>query len=351
MRKVILSVICTLFAMGVTAQSAVLPVRDESMKSNPVLGYFLPRTILKVEVEATRTIKKKGPYAAEARRYLGTSAAIQQNEEVWTINEIRVILDSEPDVGNQYKIFASKKSDAILLSLTETGILRGINLPFSSETKEEQQSSTTGEKDKKKERVISPLFVSNYMIKEEYDSLKKSGAATVFDQINTLRETRMNILSQSNEVLHDGSAVKAYLTEIDKKESELMALFNGREQREIVEKTFIVYPDRDMVNQGIFYFSDKQGFSDSGEVIKITLKKRVVSVKALTVDKKKPGFAYRIPALADAEITGDNKLFWKGEFSVAQLGRVTYFPAGMFNKNNVKALFDTKSGALLQIWK
>ena len=350
MRKVILSGICTLFAMGVTAQSAVLPVRDESMKSNPVISYFLPRTVLKVEVEATKTIKRKGPYAADACRYFGISAGIQQNEETWTINEIRVIQDSEPDVGNQYKVFASKTADAVLLSLTESGILKGINLPF-ADTNEEQQSAPAGEKDKKKERAERVAFVSNFIIKEEYDSLKKSGAATAFEQINTLRETRMNILSQSNEVLQDGGAIKAYLIEIDRKEGELMALFNGKEQREIVEKTFIVFPDRDMVNQGIFYFSDKQGFSDSGELIKISLKKRVVSVKANYIDKKKPGFAYRIPALADIEITGDNKLFWKGEMSVAQLGRVTYFPAGLFNKSDIKALFDTKSGALLQLGK
>ena len=350
MKKVILSGIYLFLAMGIIAQTAVMNVKDsEAMKDEPVASYFLPRTILKIEVEATKTVRKAGPYSAEARKYLGVPAQIQQNEEVWTINNIRVRQESEPDAGNQYKVYASVNSNAALLTLTETGILKGINLPasFLSDAKEKWSSER---EEKKAEKPADLSFISNFIIKDE-DAEKKPNAAVVFDQINTLRDTRLHILSQSNDVLQDGSAIEVYLREIDKREAELTALFHGKEWKEIVKKTFTVYPDKEMTNQTVFNFSEKQGFSDSGDAIKMTLKKRNTGDKTIFSGKGKTGFVHRIPALVDIEITGNETVFWTGETTVAQLGRLAYFPVGFFDKNDVKALFDTKSGALLQVGK
>lgn len=350
MKKVILSGIYLFLAMGIIAQTAVMNVKSsEAMKDDPVASYFLPRTILKIEVEATKTVRKAGPYAAEARRYLGVPAQIQQNEEIWTISKIRVRQESEPDAGNQYKVYASINSNAALLTLTETGILKGINLPASfSLDANDKQSSEREEKEVENPAALS--FISNFIVKDD-DSEKKPNAAVIFDQINALRDTRLHILSQSNDVLQDGSAVEAYLREIDKREAELTALFHGKERKEIVKKTFTVYPDKETKDQTIFYFSEKQGFSDSGDAIQMMLKKRNMGDKTIFPEKGKIGFVYRIPALVDIEITGNETVFWTGKISVAQLGRLAYFPIGFFDKNNVKALFDTKSGALLQIGK
>ena len=356
MKKVFLSGIYLFLAIGIIAQTAVLNVKEvELMKDEPVATYFLPRTVLEVKATAVKTIRKAGPYSAEARKYLGTPAEIQQDEEIWTINKVEVRQKSEPDQANQYKVYAAINSNAALLTLTGTGILKGINLPFSFSSKAENDRwwNETPEKKEKKageEKPSGSLFISNFSIKEN-DSDKKTEAAVVFDQINSLRETRMNILLQSNDVLQEGSAVEAYLREIDKREGELTALFKGVERKEAVEKTFIVYPDKEMTNQEIFRFSEKQGFSDSGNAVTITLKKRETGDKPVFSGKGKTGFVYRVPALTKVEITGNKTALWTGEMNIAQLGRLAYLPAALFDKNDVKAVFDTKSGALLQVGK
>ncbi len=359
MRKIILSGVYLFLAAGLFAQTAVLNVKDnsESMKDDPVATYFLPRTVLEIEVEVTKIIRKAGPYAGDAIKYLGAPAGIQKDEEFWKISKIKVKQKSEPDAGNQFKVYANTNSNATLLSLTETGILKGINLPspFSSKAKKEGRNSNKSEKKKgKKEKsgksASSSLFISDFVIKEG-GTEKKADAAIAFDQINTLREARLNILSQNNDVLQKGSAVKAYLSEIDKREKELTALFNGKERKEVVKKTFTVYPDKEITKQDLFRFSEKQGFSDSGNPVTITLKKKETGAKTVFPGKSKTGFVYRMPALVDVEISGDKTVLWSGAISIAQLGRLAYLPVGFFDKNDVKALFDTKSGAILQIVK
>ena len=348
MKKTILSGIYLFLTSVIIAQTAVLNVKETSaMKEEPVAGYFLPRTVLEIEVEATKIIRKAGPYATDARKYLGTPAEIQQNEEIWTINKIDVKQKSEPDAGNQYKVYAAAKSNAAFLSLTETGILRGINLPFSFSAEEKEGRRLNATWKKKPEGKKSSSFISNFIVKEE-GAEKKTDAAIASDQINSLREVRSDILLQHNDVLH-GRAVEAYLQEIDKREGELVALFNGKEQKETVKRTFIVYPDKEMTNQEIFRFSEKQGFSDSGSAVTITLKKRDVGNKTILSGKDKPGFVYRTPALTEIEIARDKTVFWTGLVNIAQLGKLAYLPAGFFDKNDVRAAFDTKSGALLQI--
>ncbi len=347
MKKIILPGICLFLTSVIVAQTAVLNVKEKgSMKEEPVATYFLPRTVLEVEVEATKITRKSGPYSTDARKYLGAPADIRQDEEIWTITKIDVKQNSEPDAGNQYKVYATAKSNAGFLSLTETGILRGINLPFSFLPGEKNNKDARRKKSKIKNKKsnISP-FVSNFIISED-SAESESDAAAAFEQINSLREVRQDILLQHNDVLH-GKAVKHYLREIDKRENELIALFNGKEQKETVKRTFIVYPDREMTNQEVFRFSEKQGFSDSGNPVTITLKKRLLDNKQSSSAK---GFVYRIPALTDVEITGNKVTFWTGVINISQLGKLAYLPAGFFDKD-VKAVFDPRSGALLQVGK
>jgi len=75
------------------------------------------------------------------------------------------------------------------------------------------------------------------------------------------------------------------------------------------------------------------------------LKKRVTGDRQSASGK---GFVYRVPALTDVEITGNKVTFWTGVINISQLGRLTSLPAGFFDKD-VRAVFDSQSGALLQI--
>lgn len=52
--------------------------------------YSLPLTELKIEVTATRTVQKAGPYWQYAKKYIGTDRVIREDAENWTISSVDV---------------------------------------------------------------------------------------------------------------------------------------------------------------------------------------------------------------------------------------------------------------------
>lgn len=59
MNKLLLSCISLCIASSVAAQSAVVSAKDkESAKDEPVASYYLPKTVIEIEVETTHKVFK-----------------------------------------------------------------------------------------------------------------------------------------------------------------------------------------------------------------------------------------------------------------------------------------------------
>jgi hypothetical protein len=346
---------------AVSAQSLVVSVKNrEQQKEDAVAYYALPKNYVEVSVIAKKTVRKVGPFAGATRRLFGKDPKVSGDSELWSIENVTMVRKSEPDANQQYKVYAPFTSNACLVSLSSSGVIGGVNsasvvaLPEGKCMKRGCCSAVA---------EVEPAFVSNYRYKEvdepeqeANDSVvvvKKKPELTdaefVYEEINRLRKMKMDILLQDAEVLQD-RGVSAYMEEIEKTEAELYALFDGKEASFMVRKTFVFYPDKEG-NIEVFRFSEREGFSDSGEPVLATVNRRYSGIKQDAAENSKSGFVYRQPAVVSVEIKQGKKSFCSESMEVAQLGSLMKLPAGLFDKSDFKAEFDVETGALIKLSK
>ena len=80
------------------------------------LIYSLPQTHLDIEVVATKTIQKAGPYYRYAEKYLGIPGAITQDSEAWSLTSVKATPYGLPDPAEQYLMqFKSGSNGYIVL--------------------------------------------------------------------------------------------------------------------------------------------------------------------------------------------------------------------------------------------
>lgn len=354
MRKLILPVFA-LYATVATAQNAVVSVKDKetNSKDDVVASYYLPKTIFDIEVEAVNKSFKAGPYASDAKRYFGTNADLQ-DKDTWEIKSIRLKSHAEPDPAQHYKVYAAFGSNGSLVSLTEKGILRGVNLSLAmNNSKEAAPSFNNHQKGERRHHMGKEAknhntgFKTNFKYKENDSTPDVSDAKFAYDLINSLRMAKADLLQQNGEDVKD---IKAYLNSIDQEEKALSELFYGKEVVEEKRMTFSFAPDKEGANQEVCKFSARNGFSESSESISITIKKKGSNSRVSNASGK-TGYVYRVPATADVEIKHGKNTLWKGTVDIPQLGVTENLPTGFFDKNDLKALFDKETGALLQISK
>jgi hypothetical protein len=344
---------------AVSAQSLVVSVKNrEQQKEDAVAYYALPKNYVEVSVIAKKTVRKVGPFAGATRRLFGKDPKVSGDSELWSIENVTMVRKSEPDANQQYKVYAPFTSNACLVSFSSSGVISGVNsasvvaLPEGKCMKRGCCSAVA---------EVEPAFVSNYRYKEvdepeANDSVvvvKKKPELTdaefVYEEINRLRKMKMDILLQDAEVLQD-RGVSAYMEEIEKTEAELYALFDGKEVSFMVRKTFVFYPDKEG-NIEVFRFSEREGFSDSGEPVLATVNRRYSGIKQDAAENSKSGFVYRQPAVVSVEIKQGKKSFCSESMEVAQLGSLMKLPAGLFDKSDFKAEFDVETGALIKLSK
>lgn len=362
MRRLIVLGMSVAAAASVSAQSLVVSVKNrEQQKEDAVAYYALPKNYVEVSVIAKKTVRKVGPFAGAMKRLFGKDPKVSGNSELWSIEDVTMVRKSEPDANQQYKVYAPFTSNACLVSLSSSGVISGVNsasavaLPDGKRVKRGCCSA-------KAEKELE--FVSNYRYKEvdEPEQEANDSAAAVvkkkpeltdaefvYEEINRLRKIKMEILLQDAEVLQD-RGVSAYMEEIEKTEAELYALFDGKEASFMVCKTFTFYPDKEG-NIEVFRFSEREGFSDSGEPVSATVNRRYSGIKQDAAEHSKSGFVYRQPAVVSVEIKHGKKSFCSESMEVAQLGSLMKLPAGLFDKSDFKAEFDVETGALIKLSK
>lgn len=351
MKKLLLSALA-LCATAATAQNAVVSVKDKetNSKDDVVASYYLPKSVFDIEFEVVNNKFKAGPYAGDAKRFFGTNAD-NQDKENWEIKNVRIKRRTEPDPAQHYKVYAAYGSTGSLVSLTADNILRGVNLPlgFDKRTNEKPQPNFTTNgrhKGQHRERTYNKEFKTNFKYKENDSVPDKGDAKFAYDLINSLRMTKADFLQQNGDDVKD---VKAFLNSLENEEQELLELFYGKNYKEPSCKTIAFSPDKEG-NLEVCKFSARNGFAETSESINITIKKKSSSSK-VSNSSGKTGYVYRVPAMADVEIKQGKNTLWKGTLEIPQLGTTENLPANFFDKNDLKALFDSETGALLQISK
>ncbi|MEI6274389.1 MAG: DUF4831 family protein [Prolixibacteraceae bacterium] len=357
----LLLIVCAATQMTVSAKDDKKKSPSELAAISGGVVYALPRTGIKIEVEADQEILVHGPYFAFAQKYLGINDVPKVDEENWTITNIRMDTFGDPDPAAVYK---ATGSTATLLSLSEEGIMIGINSGVKPEAG----------------KVITNVFpmrpsttpnewneLSMHSFLAEKDSTKKSGsnfktfeekAAEAAADIVKYRKRKASILAaKDDKFLPDGEAYKTMITGLNKIIDDYVALFTGRKLHRLHHFSFEVVPDGKIGKALVaFRFSTTAGVlpvsNVSGKPIMLELepnselKQKIEST--VTPEITTSGIYYRIPVVTQVRLLNGSDILARATMNIAQFGIITGLSDGLLNGEYSIEFYPT-TGAIRRI--
>ena len=321
------------------------------------LIYSLPQTHLDIEVVATKTIQKAGPYYRYAEKYLGIPGAITQDSEAWALTSVKATPYGLPDPAEKYLMQFKSGSNGYIV-LDENGLLLSINTDPVIDT-----IVPTAPKAKNK----APLDNNEYAKVFSEELLMSASTAKMAEvaakQLYRIRESRLNLVTgEVDELPADGESFKLIMQQLDEQEAALTALFMGTTQTETVVKHIDYIPVEEVTNEVVFRISDLYGIVNaenlSGTPVYLTLK--ITEEGQLPIDNKgnikqmpKNAVAYAIPGKAEITLSNEGKTLFKENLPIAQFGVIFGLDPSIFTdkKNPSCATFYPQTGAIRQIGK
>lgn len=363
-----IAIILFLVVPACQSQRPLTVTHVRSLDFNPGsegLFYVLPRTVVTVDVTVTRVQQVPGPYAEFAMRHLGLQNVIRQPATHYEVSEITINSYSEPDPNQFYFVqipAPSGKSKQLYLSLSESGLIQSINMPFNSqeflrgidETREFgyygsdatfnffMDSNLQERIDTILERVrVDTLTVERQTLRRSMvEKSPEVRAKEVADFILEVRDKRFEIINGYAEVPYSKEALEYMFTELSRMEEDYLQLFKGiRAKSQIHYRyTFIPDPDRSTSPQTLFHFSEREGVLPEGKrdgtPITISTERNEATRQLSTFvnrntspDKPVNGFFYRIPEHANVVIRTGNTVRANARLLINQFGVVTNLPA------------------------
>jgi hypothetical protein len=328
-----------------------LSAKDDKKKSASELAaieggvtYALPRTVIRIEVDAEQEVLVHGPYFAFAQKYLGINNAPKADGENWVLTGVRMDAYGEPDPSAVYRAIGST---AALLSLTEDGVIAGIN---SDEKQEASKILTSIFPFKSSENATLWTDLSMHSFLTEKDSTKKAGnnfksleekAAEAASDIVKYRKRKASIMAgKDDKFLPDGDAYQVTGVELEKIINSYVELFAGKRVVKQHHLSFEVTPDNKNGKALVaFRFSPNAGVlpasNVSGKPIMLELepnselKQKIEAVQ--TTETTTKGVYYRIPVVTQARLLNGSDVLAQAKLSIAQFGVVTPMSDGLLN--------------------
>lgn len=272
------------------SQYKVIKITDSISKYPIEKGFFytLPQNYLVIHLQVTKTNKYKGPFSDYSDKLLGLSS-IQDNQTIYSINNIDLSLGYEPDLSQQYFVcFPKKVNKSIYYQFSKNGLL--LNKPNC--TKKEEllpiQISFSGPSSKEKAQFE---MYNNYSMYEQTDTtfetklidsayvqvpkINKQMVVKTTDQkaqealqeIKNIREAQWLLLTGEHEV--DFSHLELMISSLKEKEQVYLSLFTGFSVSEEIDYVFYLpLPEKkDTIHIPLFTFSTNKGINnESSEV-------------------------------------------------------------------------------------
>lgn len=313
--------------------------------------YMLPKTEIEIKVYTTKHTYTPGEFCRYAERYLRLSGVSDDPEIYWTMDKIETRVVGVPDKDNVYFVKMKDKTVAPLMELTEDGIVRSINMPFSGKKKHTQDKSQEKEKAPKEVDVRSFLTEEILMA-----SSSAKMAELVAKEIYSIRESKNALVrGEADNMPTDGNQLKLMLDNLNIQEQAMTAMFAGKEKKEPKTFTIRIVP-QEQENEVALRFSRKLGATDkdnlAGEPVYISIKNMNVPSLPPTEEEKKKleGVIYNVPGRARVTLTYEGKELFDNELPVTQFGTKEYLAPVLFNKKSTtKVLFDVNTGGLLKV--
>lgn len=365
-RNIFVFVLVLLLA-GCSSSLKVTNVNNAFVAEENAQIYALPKNVVRVKVEVTQTIERRGPYYQFAAKYLGTNDVVKQDQTKWQISNITVETHTTPDYNHFYVVESSGKEKPDYQFLYESGYIMpfraGLSTPeethafLRSETPPAFDDLTMKDNLAEREKTVYETIKNDstsykVMKKEKYYSSRtiEEKAEEAAHNLIRLRKRRFKLLAgiEKNylggqprafrKAFPDGKAMEVMVQELGTLESEIEALFKGKTSEQKFCRTFEYSPGSSSVNEyELFSFSYSKGIlprtSNDGIPVYLSIKKygHVDFLKNMVrYDPKQEisyaGIVYRLPDKAAVSLSMDGDLLARKQVEIAQFGTLVTVP-------------------------
>ena len=354
-----------IFVIGSAQVNVHLVTENFELNNKQGVFYALPRTMIRVDVSVEKTEYYAGPYSEYAGKYLDLDDVITNDFNEYSITDVKLSSIVEPDPENFYFVEfdekATKDEKAVIISLSESGLIMGLNGLFKKESVSEIISKSIDNNNaysglfqyyaetnlvEQIDTIIKKVVVDTVSVEKVYfdhkwvekDSEEKAVEAA--NMISKIRENRFNLITGYQEIAYDAGSMTYMSEELKKMEEEYLSLFTGITIEKTLHYSFTVLPDpeKESTLSPVFVFSVKGGIKDlnsaGGEKIYLRVEKPENAGQIASIVKGrnnegdgKHGFYYRIPVSSKVSIEVNNDLKVMGYFNIAQYGIVTNLPS------------------------
>lgn len=339
-----------------TAQQTKLLTADKHNEYG--LVYTLPVTSVEIEVTATRTIEKAGPYFRYAKKFIGTDKVIKTDGERWEITRVTMRPFGRPDNENRY-VMQLKNGALTSICVDEDGMLLAINKEVkASSSPADGQGSKAGASDSDRIDLREYLQYVNEDFIASQSSAKQ--AQMLAESLMEIRDAKISLTRGTAETMPtDGKQLELMLNSLSHQEAALTAAFMGTSETETVTRRFTFTPEEEGKTT-LFRMSDFAGFTDaddySGDPVYLSVK--VTNEGTLPTDSKgeekklpKDAVVYNVPGAALITVSSLGKTLCEEEMEFSQFGVKFGLAPGLFSskKDRSYAIFNPSTGALVEI--
>jgi hypothetical protein len=370
MKSRLLSYLIITFSLCVLPFSLLCQITVSKANGQPPQGevqgfyYALPRTVLKVDLTVEKLEQLRGPLAVYTENYLGTSDYISSNRNKYSILEVNVetLFEADPEQVYyvQFPLERSKEEKVLTFHLSEKGTLLAINDEKTSQTGQESVVDQTiivmeGDDDfryqpdyhrKKKidtitRRVtIDTVSIERFIFKTSWvDKSDEDKANEAALQIANIRDARFNLLSGYQEVNY-GESIRYMDMRLAEMERQYLELFLGKEVKTYETITVYFLPQKNNVNNTLTTLPGNAAID-----ISINPRGNTSNIPETTASAANSIY-YRIPELADVEISHDGKVHFRESMVIGQMGVISTAPI-----NDTRTQFDPNTGTLTKMVK
>lgn len=344
--------------------SIVVPASEVTTITSNGLVYSLPKTSLKIKVEAKFTSIVPGPYAKFAEKYLGLTGIPVSPSNTWTVTGVNVVSHHHADLQTLFVVEPQEGFNLNFLQLTKEGLvipaltaeiqsskqmvqlkpesLSGVEFVDLSATPfiaaEQTTHYTRVLQDSNFVRV--PVHKSIVVEKSAEDKAREAA-----DFIFSLRKRRFELLSGDADFVAEGKAAEIVLREISRLESEYLTLFIGKSQTSTATWWFDYSPDGSKKDAStiLFRFSEAKGVlpvSDlSGSPVLMSINATdswtgTEMFEQLAIENKitKPdAIYYRIPVPVQIKVHDSKVDFFSQKLTLYQFGPLVRMPSRFLN--------------------
>ena len=215
--------------------------------------YSLPKTQIELEIKANKVNYTPGEFSKYADRYLRLTNVSTEPEEYWELVSVKVKSVGVPNSETTYFVKLKDKTVAPLMELTEDGIVKTINVPYSKSSSDKKTAPAP--------TVLSKIANPREFLTEEILMASSTAkmAELVAKEIYNIRESKNALLrGQADNMPSDGAQLKIMLDNLNLQERAMTEMFSGQVKKETKTFTIRLTP-KEMDNEIVFRFSKRLG--------------------------------------------------------------------------------------------